>query len=249
MPRLKILVLAAALTGCMTTPETGRRQLILFPAEQMTTLGLQSFQDIKKQTPVSRDAAANAILQRVGQRIAAVADLQGAQWEFVLFESRELNAFCLPGGKVGVYTGILPVTRDEAGLAAVIGHEVAHAVLRHGNERMSTSTAVQGIGALVGGGIAAYSSNPRAVQAFQGLYGVASGVGLELPHSRDQESEADRVGLRYMARAGYDPESALDFWQRFAAYNGQQGGKGTPGFPAHAPDGCHASPGHPEMDA
>ena len=224
-----LVSLIVALTGCSTAPETGRSQLILMSSQQEATLGLQSFQQLKKQTPVSKDASATATLQRVGQRIAQVANMPGAQWEFVLFESKEPNAFCLPGGKVGVYTGILPITQDDAGLAAVIGHEVAHAVLRHGNERVSRSMAVQGLGALIGAGIGISAADPRAVQAFQQLYGIGSQVGVELPHSRDQESEADRVGLRFMARAGYNPDASLAFWQRFASVNAQHGG-GPPSF-------------------
>ncbi len=213
-------------TGCMTTPETGRSQLILLSAEQETKLGFQSFDQLKKQTPISKNAAANAQLQRVGKQIAAVADLPGAQWEFVLFESKEPNAFCLPGGKVGVYTGILPLTKDDAGLAAVIGHEVAHAVLRHGNERVSRSMLWQMGATALGAGMSVSAADPRVAMAVQQAYGAGSQVLSELPHSRDQESEADRVGLRYMARAGYDPEAALGFWQRFAAFNSQAGGGG-----------------------
>lgn len=212
------------LSGCATTAETGRHQLILLSTEQETNLGFQSFDQLKKQTPISKNAAANAQLQRVGAQIAAVANLPGAKWEFVLFESKEPNAFCLPGGKVGVYTGILPLTKDDAGLAAVIGHEVAHAVLRHGNERMSRSMAWQLGATALGAGLSVSAADPRVAMAVQQAYGAGSQVLSELPHSRDQESEADRVGLRYMARAGYDPESALAFWQRFAAYNAQAGG-------------------------
>src|SRR4029450_8973466 len=113
-------------------------------------LGLTAFEKMKKETPISKDPAVNALVQSVGKRIAAVADLPNAQWEFVVFESKEANAFCLPGGKVGVYTGILPITKDESGLATVIGHEVAHAVARHGGERMSYQMGVQGVGTAAG---------------------------------------------------------------------------------------------------
>jgi metalloendopeptidase OMA1, mitochondrial len=227
---LFVFVVGAALgSGCSTVPVTGRSQLNLMSPSQEMQLGLTSFEETKKQVPISQDAAARALVQKVGQRIAAVAaaDMPNAQWEFVVFESKEANAFCLPGGKVGVYTGILPITKDEAGLAAVLGHEIAHAVARHGGERMSEAMVVQTGGSLLGIGLA--NSDPRILAAAQLAYGLGTKVGAELPHSRAQESEADHIGLIYMARAGYDPEQAVKFWERFAAFNQQQGGE-TPWF-------------------
>src|SRR5437667_2153490 len=134
-----IAALALILASCATVPETGRHQLRLVSAGEEMQLGLTSFDKMKQEVPISRDPEANALVQRVGKRIAAVAapDLPGAQWEFVVFDSPEANAFCLPGGKVGVYKGILPITQTEAGLATVLGHEVAHAAAHHGAERMS----------------------------------------------------------------------------------------------------------------
>ncbi|HKQ40178.1 MAG TPA: M48 family metallopeptidase [Verrucomicrobiae bacterium] len=190
-------------------------------------MGLTAWEDVKKETPISRDAAGNAMVQRVGRRIAAVVtNMPDAQWEFVLFEDKTPNAFCLPGGKVGVNTGILPLTKDDAGLATVIGHEVAHAALHHGGERMSQAMLLDAGGQIVG----AATGASKYAQAIALAYGVGAQVGYELPHSRKQESEADRVGLRYMARAGYNPEAALAFWQRFAAANQAQGGSGPPAF-------------------
>lgn len=216
-----------AFCGCTTVSETGRRQLSLVPASQETALGLEAFQEIKKQTPISRDAQANAMLQRVGRRIAAVVtNMPDAQWEFVLFEDKEPNAFCLPGGKVGVNTGILPLTKDEAGLATVIGHEVAHAALHHGGERMSEAMLME----MGGQALGAATSSTKYAQAIALAYGAGAQLGRQLPHSRDQELEADRVGLRYMARAGYNPESALQFWQRFSQATEGQGGSGPPAF-------------------
>lgn len=181
---------------------------------------------MKKETPVSRDPAANALLQKVGKRIAAAAgnDLPDAQWEFVVFESKEANAFCLPGGKIGVYTGILPITRDENGLATVLGHEVAHATAHHGGERMSQQMAAQGFGQMAGVAI----TDPRWSQLFQTVYPIGAQVGVLLPFSRKQESAADRIGLHYMARAGYDPKHAVEFWERFSAAMG--GKSSTPAF-------------------
>jgi metalloendopeptidase OMA1, mitochondrial len=216
------------LSSCQMVPETGRRQLILIPASQEMQLGLSSFEQIKKETPRSRNAAAKALVERVGRRIAAVANLPGAKWEFVLFESKQANAFCLPGGKVGIYTGILPITKDEAGLATVMGHEIAHAVARHGAERVSEGMLWQTGGKLLGGSITKY--NPQTQAMIMGAYGIGTKVGRELPHSRGQESEADRIGLIYMARAGYDPGAAVGFWQRFQSFNQQSGGASTPWF-------------------
>jgi metalloendopeptidase OMA1, mitochondrial len=227
---LILFVITAAMgSGCSTVPVTGRSQLNLMSPSQEMQLGLTSFEETKKQVPISQDAAAKALVQKVGQRIAAVAaaDMPNAQWEFVVFDSKEANAFCLPGGKVGVYSGILPITKDEAGLAAVLGHEIAHAVARHGGERMSEAMVVQTGGSLLGIGLA--NSDPRIQAAAQLAYGLGTKVGAELPHSRAQESEADHIGLIYMARAGYDPEQAVKFWERFAAFNQQQGGD-TPWF-------------------
>jgi predicted Zn-dependent protease len=210
-------------------PVSGRKQLNLLSSGQEMQLGLTSFDELKKGTRISEDAALNALVQKVGKRIAAVAqaDMPQAQWEFVVFESKEANAFCLPGGKVGIYTGILPITKDESGLATVIGHEVAHAVARHGGERVSEAMVIQTGGQLLDVGLV--NADPRWQGVAQLAYGVTTQVGVALPHSRGQESEADQIGLRYMARAGYDPEAAVAFWQRFAAYSAQQGGN-TPAF-------------------
>lgn len=218
--------LCLALAGCTTVTETGRRQLILVSPGQEMQLGLSSFQQMKQQSQINRDPAINAMVQRVGKRIAAVATLPNAQWEFVVFENKEANAFCLPGGKVGINTGILPVTKDEAGLAAVMGHEVAHAAAHHGAERISESLLLQAGGGLLGASL--QSSDPRARAAWMTAYGLGAQLGHTLPHSRKQESEADHIGLLYMARAGYQPAEAVKFWQRFAAHN--EGGSTTPWF-------------------
>lgn len=231
-----LLLAAASWSGCSTVPVTGRSQLnLLSPGEEMQ-LGLTSFQQTKKETPISADAAANALVQKVGQRIAAVAgaDMPNAQWEFVVFASQEANAFCLPGGKVGVYTGILAITRDEAGLATVIGHEVAHAVARHGGERVSEAMLIETGGKVLGGSLSKADPQWQAVASV--AYGVTTTVGRALPHSRAQESEADHIGLIYLARAGYPPEAAVQFWERFMAYNNQQGGATLPFLRTHPTD-------------
>jgi metalloendopeptidase OMA1, mitochondrial len=218
------------LSGCTTVPVTGRHELNFISTDQEMQLGLTSFDQLKKDTPISRDPALNATLQRVGKRIAAVAgtDMPNAQWEFVLFESKEANAFCLPGGKVGVYTGILPVTQTDAGLATVLSHEIGHAVAHHGASRMSEAMLTQAGGQVLGSAMSA--TDPRWQAAASVAYGLGTQVGIELPYSRAQESEADHIGLVYMARAGYDPKETVAFWQRFSQYNKQQGGSNTPTF-------------------
>lgn len=179
-------------TGCTTVPVTGRTQFNVMPESQEMQLGFSEFEKMKRQVPVSKDAAARAMVERVGRRIAEVAgpDMPNAQWEFVVFESKEANAFCLPGGKVGIYTGILPITRDEAGLATVMGHEVAHAVARHGGERITAAMGLQALG--VGVGVAARESKYR--ELIGAGYGMGSQLLVALPHSRSTEAEADEIG-------------------------------------------------------
>jgi predicted Zn-dependent protease len=219
-----------AFTGCQTAPITGRKGLNLISTDQEMQLGLSSFEQLKKETPINKDPALNAMVTRVGGNIARVAakDMPSAKWEFVVFESKEANAFCLPGGKVGVYTGILPITKTEAGLATVLGHEVAHAVAHHGAERMSQQMVVETGGALLASGLG--KQDPACQKAAMIAYGLGSQVGVLLPYSREHESEADHIGLIYMARAGYNPEEAVAFWERFSAYTKASGGTGTPGF-------------------
>jgi predicted Zn-dependent protease len=207
---------AILLLGCTTT-ETGRHQLNFISNEQEMQLGLTAFDQMKKDVPISTDAKAKSLVERVGAKIAEQAKdrMPDAKWEFVVFESKEANAFCLPGGKIGVYTGLLPITQNEAGLATVIGHEVAHASNHHGAERMSTATALQGATQLAGSAV----SEKYSQLAMVALGGLGK-VGVELPFSRKQESEADHIGVLYMARAGYDPQESVRFWERFAASHG-----------------------------
>ena len=223
-------MISFTVASCTTVPVTGRHELNFISADQEMALGLSSFDQVKKDTPISHDPALNDQVERVAKRIATVAgkDLPAAQWEFVVFNSSEANAFCLPGGKVGVYSGILPITQGDAGLATVLGHEIGHAVAHHGASRMSQAMLTQAGGQALNSTLSA--TDPKWQSAASLAYGVGSKVAVELPYSREQESEADHIGLVYMARAGYDPQEAVAFWQRFAEYNNQQGGSSTPTF-------------------
>lgn len=228
--RVVFLILLIALTlllaACATAPYTGRRQLMLTSEGRENTLGYQAFSQIRQQYKVSQDPKLNDLANRVGRRIADAANRPDYRWEFVVFEDDTPNAFCLPGGKVGIFTGILKYTQDEPGLAVVISHEVAHALVRHAGERMSQSMLAQ-LGSL-GLGIAMARQSPYAAQAAQQAYGLGTTVGVLLPYSRKQELEADEVGLILMAKAGYDPEAAVGFWQRMVA--GKKGGSKLPPF-------------------
>ena len=211
------------LSGCTTVPETGRRQLMLIGPAEEAQMGLSAFADLKKQQPVSLDPAANARVRRVGERIAPAVgrDLPNAEWEFVVFESEQVNAFALPGGKVGVYAGLLAMVESDDELAAVVGHEIAHVSARHGAERASQQLGV----ALLGVGVTVATDDARYRDEIRLAYGLAA-VGTVLKYSRDHESEADHIGLLYMARAGYDPAAAVRFWRKMAARS--QGGGWMP---------------------
>ena len=220
--RVLIALIVLGAVACQTVPITGRSQLVLVPEGTEVQMGLESYQQILAKSKVSTDARLNEQVTRVGRRIAQATGRSDYQWEFRIIEDKQVNAFCLPGGKVAVYTGILPVTRDDAGLAAVIGHEVAHAVARHGGERLSQQMAAQGLTlaatqALLGG------SDPAIAQMVGAALGAGVSVGVLMPFSRAQESEADRLGLIYMAEAGYHPSAARDLWVRMGeASRGRQ---------------------------
>lgn len=208
------LLAAVLLAGCQSVPLTGRSQLQMISDQQERRMGLSSFKEILEKETLNDDPAVNARVQRIGQRIAAATGRSDYQWEFkVIDDDKQANAFCLPGGKVAVYTGMLPVAQDDAGLAAVIAHEVAHAIARHGGERLSQEMLVAGL--TVATVVATRDSRNRDLYA--GLLGAGAAVGFLLPYSRLHESEADRMGLIYMARAGYDPRAAVGLWQRMAA--------------------------------
>ncbi|MCP4573533.1 MAG: M48 family metallopeptidase [bacterium] len=235
--RLRIAVLAVLavlllVAACATVPITGRRQLSLIPDSQMNALSFQQYDQVISESSLSKDAEATAMVKRVGRGIQQAVEtyfrqegmshhLDGYVWEFNLIESDQVNAWCMPGGKVAFYTGILPVCQDETGVAVVMGHEVAHAIAEHGGERMSQQMALQM------GGVAlseALKSKPQKTQAlYMSAFAVGAQYGAMLPFSRKHESEADHMGLIFMAMAGYDPREAPRFWQRMSA-----GGGGAP---------------------
>lgn len=211
MNRYKTFIAAGlagiTLLGCQSVPITGRHQLVLISQEEELSLGEEAYKKTLKESKVSQDQASIAMMRRVGQRIAAAADRPDYHWEFTLLENKTPNAFALPGGKVAVFTGILPITQDETGLAVVLGHEVAHALAHHGAERMSTGVLTEigavSVAAVLGG-------DPQTAKAVESAFGI----GVMLPFSRSHESEADHIGLHLMAKAGYDPRLAVAFWTR-----------------------------------
>ncbi len=202
-------------TGCQTVPVTERRRLLVTSETSENEMGLTAYQDVLKSEPVTKNEKYQELVKRVGQRIAAVADRPDFNWEFNVIESKTQNAFCLPGGKVAVYTGLLPVCQDEAGLAVVMSHEVAHAIARHGGERMTYQTA-QNLGKTAVG-MVLQKQEEQKKQIVLTAYGAASQYGVILPYSRKHELEADHIGLLLMAKAGYDPSVAPGFWERFSS--------------------------------
>jgi Zn-dependent protease with chaperone function len=223
MKRLPIVLLLAA--GCTTNPYTGRSQFIAVSEAEEAQLGVQAYQEVLAQSNLSRDPLEVGPVLEVGRRLAAAANAPRFRWEFsVIVDDGTLNAWCLPGGKIAFYTGIYPALHDEAGMAFVMGHEIAHALLRHGAERMSENLLVGGLGALLAATLG--GKDEKAQQTVLACYGAVAGIGFVLPHSRSHESEADRMGLELMARAGYDPRASVEVWKRMAAL----GGGGTPEF-------------------
>lgn len=210
---LLALLFSAVLGGCVKAPGTARDQLVFISEEKEIALGLTAFREVLKYSRLSSDPELTVMINRVGRRIAAAANKPEYNWEFALIQADDqINAFALPGGKVAVYTGILKVTKTEAGLATVMAHEVAHALQRHGAERYSRGILEQigQLGAVAGA--AAGGIDPGVAVGAMSAYGV----GVSLPNSRAQESEADFIGLQLMAKAGYDPREAVDFWERMS---------------------------------
>jgi len=209
-----LLPCAMGLCGCRSTPVTGRPQLRFIPKSMEKSLGEQSYAEVLSQSAPSENAAWQNAVTRTGQRIAQVANAPDFQWDFRLLAAPTQNAFCLPGGKVAVYEGIIPFCENEAGLAVVMSHEIAHALAHHGAERMSQQAGVQGVGAVLGWAMT--DTTPATRELAMRAFGTGTQYGLLLPYSRRHESEADEIGLQLMAKAGYDPSEAPLFWGRFA---------------------------------
>lgn len=228
---VKLLCLFILLSSCSKVPITNRSQMNLLPESEMLSMSLTEYQSFLKLNPPVNGTPDAQLVKNVGARIQnAVTQymnqnkmgnrISGYKWEFNLVNSKEVNAWCMPGGKVVVYSGLLPVTQDETSLAIVMGHEIGHAVARHGNERMS-----QGLLAQLGGlalNVALSNNSAETRNIFLTSYGVGSTLGI-LAYSRTQESEADKLGVIFAAMAGYDPRKAIPFWQRMSASSG--GGK------------------------
>lgn len=224
LARLLALGLAALLIACQTTP-TGRRQLSLFPDEQVAKMGQAAFAQLKQKTPPVSNDPTGRYVQCVAQSVIQVVPRPkgGGEWDISVFQDDQVNAFALPGGGIGIYTGLLKAARTPDQLAAVIGHEIAHVQAEHANARLSTQYATEaGLGLIqaIAGGTDGTSRNAMA------LLGLGAQVGILLPFSRAQETEADILGLEYMARAGYDPRQAVELWQNMA----RVGGNGPPAF-------------------
>ncbi len=233
IPRSTVLVLLLGLlAACEPAPVTGRSQMMLVSESEERQLGLQAYRQVVSSEPASHNAGFNSMVERVGRRIAAAAehppeDMWRAphfQWEFRTIDKNQVNAFCLPGGKVAVYTGLMPIAQTEAGLAVVMGHEVAHALARHGAERISNQMAASVGAAAVANTLAATvgGRNRTYMPLVAGALGAGASYGFLLPMSRAQESEADRIGLVLMAMAGYDPREGVALWERMRAANARQ---------------------------
>jgi predicted Zn-dependent protease len=224
-----LLAAAVILAACTTAPVTGRKQLNLVGESTINQLGVQAYQQELAKAKKDTDPSHVELVQRVAKRLADTAEAAyhpGYQWETaVIDDPKTVNAWCMPGGKIAVYSGIFPITQDESGLAVVLAHEISHALAHHGAERVSRTELMQ----LGEAGIlaAVQAKSPNAVQMTGAALGLGSQIGVELPFSREQESEADHIGLILMAKAGYDPARAVDFWQRMLDYSK---GKEPPAF-------------------
>jgi predicted Zn-dependent protease len=227
-----LIVLSMFYQACTVVPLTGRRQLSLVPESEMISMSFTNYTDFMKVNPVSTDKKNAEMVKEVGTNISAAvikyfADnnlsdrLNGYQWEFNLVKNDSTpNAWCMPGGKVVVYSGILPYTKDNNGLAVVLSHEIAHAVARHGNERMSQELLAQYGSVALGELIKEKPEQTKTI--FNTAYGLGSQYGVMLPFSRDHELEADKLGLIFMAMAGYDPQTAIGFWERMSSMGGSK---------------------------
>lgn len=230
------MLLVSLTTGCSTVPVTGRAQLNMIPGPSMMSMSLQQYDQFLKEHKLSSNKQQTEMVRRVGLRISQAVErymiangmqdqVKNYQWEFNLVEDPQVNAWCMPGGKVVVYTGLLPVAVDETGLAVVMGHEIAHAVAEHGNERMSQQLLAKAGGVALSTALSTRAAETQ--QLWMSVYGLGAEYGAILPYGRLHESEADHLGLVFMTMAGYDPRAAVAFWERMAA---KKNGQATPEF-------------------
>ncbi|HYE30142.1 MAG TPA: M48 family metallopeptidase [Methylomirabilota bacterium] len=217
----------------VTNPETGKTVRVALTSDQEEALGLQSYQEILSQSETLQSGPEVDLVVGVAKKLAAATGDAGGSfnWQVSVIRSDQANAFCLPGGKIAVYTGILPYTQNEAGLAAVMGHEMAHAIARHASQRILRSSLTQTM--MMGAALSTGNMDPRDRQMLMGLLGAGAQFGIILPFSRDHETEADQMGLIYMARAGYDPREAIAFWQRMSQSGGNQPPEFASTHPSH----------------
>jgi predicted Zn-dependent protease len=227
-----VLIILTVAAACAVSP-TGRKQLTLMPESQMVVMGVQSFNEIQDNTPTEKDPAINAYVQCVADAITRLPEVkkQSADWQVVVFDQDTVNAFALPGGKIGVYRGLLTVAQTQSQLAAVLGHEVGHVLARHGNERVSQQFAVAESLAVLDAWMAAGNRSNR--ESAMALLGLGTQVGVLLPFSRVQESEADTIGQDLMARAGFDPRESVTLWQNMGKAGGGQPPEFLSTHPSH----------------
>ncbi|MDR0413309.1 MAG: M48 family metallopeptidase [Dysgonamonadaceae bacterium] len=236
-----LFMIAIGLYGCGSVPITGRQQLNLVSDSEVLSLSLQEYNSYIQTAKKSTNKTAEALVEKVGRKIAGAVEsyfkvtgqealLSNYKWEFNLVEEPQVNAFCMPGGKIVVYTGILPYTQDETGLAVVLGHEVGHAIAKHANERMSQQIALGYGETAIGAALGKSSATVQSIGSI--VYGLGTKVGVTLPFNRKQELEADHLGLVLMAIAGYDPNAAIPFWERMS----QQGGSALELLSTHPSD-------------
>lgn len=230
---ISLCLIGFLLAGCQTNPFTGKKNIALIPNSQLFPMSFQQYDEVLKESQVIEGTKEAQMVKSIGQKIAQAAEmylasidqsnyLKDYKWEYHLINSDQVNAWCMPGGKIAVYTGLLPITKTEAGLAVVMGHEVSHALLNHGQQKMSNDQITQLVGML---GSASFKSE-QASQIFAQAYGIGTQFGVALPYSRKYENEADELGLILMAIAGYDPAAGVELWQRMS----QTGGQAPPEF-------------------
>jgi len=236
-----IFILLVIAVGCGVAPITGRKQLLVIPANEMLSLSAESYSQVLKETKVSSNQQYLNSVRNVGNKLTLAvkkymqqnnlqSSIEGYQWQYTVLQSKEVNAWCMPGGQIAFYEGIMPICQDDNGIAVVMGHEIAHAIAQHGNERMSQQMMIQMGGIALSEALKTQKETTQ--QIAMAAFGAGSALGVVLPYSRTHEYEADEMGLYFMAMAGYDPNTAPVFWERMIA----QGGGAPPEFLSTHPD-------------